>query len=194
MTGADDESGDRLDTLGMFDAAAALPEQIDTAVEGAQALVGLPDGDDIDNVLVLGMGGSGVAGDLLAVTAGPFMPVPVVVVKGYEPPSYVNERTLVFAMSFSGDTEETVDAATTAAMAGGRLVAVTRGGQLGELTDSSGGLVAPIADGIPQPRAGLGALVDADVDRAGAHGPVPRGRLVAGAMPPSSCGSAATSW
>ena len=78
------------------------------------------------------MGGSGVSGDLLAIVAGPFMPVPVVVVKGYEPPSYVNDRTLVFAMSFSGDTEETVEAVTTAANAGGRIVAVTRGGALAE--------------------------------------------------------------
>ena len=44
--------------------------------------------------------------------AGPFMPVPVVVVKGYEPPVLRRRRTLVFAVSFSGDTEETVEAAT----------------------------------------------------------------------------------
>jgi glucose/mannose-6-phosphate isomerase len=149
---------DRLDTLAMFDAAAALPEQIEAAVTAAEAVQGLPAGDSVDNVLVLGMGGSGVSGDLLQVIAGPFMPLPVVVVKGYEPPSYVNERTLVFAMSFSGDTEETVDAVETAAADGARIVAVTRGGRLGALVEKWGGQVVPIADGIPQPRAGLGAL------------------------------------
>jgi glucose/mannose-6-phosphate isomerase len=149
---------DRLDTLGMFEAAAALPEQIEAAVATAQSVEGLPSGDDIDNVLVLGMGGSGVSGDLLQTIAGPFMSMPVVVVKGYEPPSYVNDGTLVFAMSFSGDTEETVDAVETAAAGGGRIVAVTRGGRLADLADRWGGQVVPIADGIPQPRAGLGAL------------------------------------
>lgn len=149
---------ERLDTLGMFEAAGALPEQIEAAVEAANGVVGLPDGDAIDNVLVLGMGGSGVTGELLQTIAGPFMPVPVVVVKGYEPPSYANERTLVFAMSFSGDTEETVDAVETAAANGANIVAVTRGGRLGELAARWGGQVVPIADGIPQPRAGLGAL------------------------------------
>ncbi len=108
-----------VDSLGMFEAAAAVPEQIETAIATAHAVEGLPDGGQIDNVLVLGMGGSGVSGDLLAHIAGPFMPVPVVVVKGYEPPSYVNDRTLVFAMSFSGNTEETLEAASTAANAGG---------------------------------------------------------------------------
>lgn len=148
----------RLDTLGMFDAAAGLPEQIEVAVAAAEDVNGLPDGDSVDNVLVLGMGGSGVTGELLQTIAGPFMPLPVVVVKGYEPPSYVNDRTLVFAMSFSGDTEETVDAVETAAAGGGRVVAVTRGGRLGALVERWGGQVVPIADGIPQPRAGLGAL------------------------------------
>ncbi len=149
---------DEVDSLGMFAAAAALPEQIEDAVERAKLVEGLPDADQIDNVLVLGMGGSGVAGDLLSTVAGPFMPLPVVVVKGYEPPSYVNDRTLVFAMSFSGNTEETLDAATTAANAGGRIVAITQGGALGERCRGWGAPVVSISDDIPQPRAGLGAL------------------------------------
>ena len=54
----------------------------------------------------------------LAAVAGPFMPVPVVVHKGYELPAFVGDDTLVFAVSFSGNTEETVEAATEAAVAG----------------------------------------------------------------------------
>ena len=111
--------GERLDSMGMWPAAAGLPEQVATAAAAAASVGPLPARDDVDSVLVLGMGGSGIVGDLLPVVAGPFMPVPVVVVKGYEPPSYVTDRTLVFAISFSGDTEETLDAASTAAAAGG---------------------------------------------------------------------------
>jgi len=151
-------SAEPVDSLGMFAAAAAFPEQIEEAVATAHQVEGLPEGTQIDSVLVLGMGGSGVSGDLLATVAGPFMPVPVVVVKGYEPPSYVNDHTLVFAMSFSGNTEETLDAVTTAANAGGRVVAVTRGGALAERCRSWGAPIIGIADDIPQPRAGLGAL------------------------------------
>jgi glucose/mannose-6-phosphate isomerase len=149
-----------LDSWSMLEATAGLAEQIEVAVEVASGadLSGLPSRDQIENVLVLGMGGSGVSGDLLTVAAGPFLPVPVVVVKGYEPPSYANENTLVFAMSFSGDTEETVDAATTAALAGAPVVAVTRGGEIGRLARSWHSPVIAVADGIPAPRAGLGAL------------------------------------
>src|SRR5215204_6152570 len=143
-----------VDTLGMFEAAAGLPEQIEDAVERAQLVEGLPDPEQIENVLVLGMGGSGVSGDLLATIAGPFMPLPVVVVKGYEPPSYVNDHTLVFAMSFSGNTEETLDAATTAANAGGRIVAVTQGGALAERCRGWGAPIVSISEEIPVPRAG----------------------------------------
>jgi glucose/mannose-6-phosphate isomerase len=142
----------------MLDATAGLPEQIEVAAEAARGLGGLPPREQIENVLVLGMGGSGVSGDLLTVIAGPFMPVPVVVIKGYEPPSYVNENTLVFAISFSGDTEETVDAVTTAAMAGAPVVSVCHGGELKRLSDSWHAPVVPVAEGIPAPRAALGAL------------------------------------
>ncbi len=147
-----------LDSLGMFAAAAGLPEQIEQAARAAESIGDLPDHDDIENVLVLGMGGSGIAGDILPVVAGPFMPVPVVVHKGYGLPNFVDEHTLVFAVSFSGDTEETVEAASDAVVAGGRLIAITRGGELAQLAERWSAPVIPVADGIPMPRAGLGAV------------------------------------
>lgn len=148
-----------LDSLGMFDAAAAFPEQVAVAADLARRAEGrLPDHDDIENVVVLGMGGSGIAGDVVREIAGPFMAVPVVVHKGYGIPNFVSDATLVFAVSFSGDTEETVEAAQEAAAAGGRMVVVTAGGQLGELASSWGAPQLGIAGGIPMPRAALGAV------------------------------------
>ena len=148
---------ERLDTLGMFELAAGLPEQVAEAVERASAVSGLPDAGGIDHVVVLGMGGSGIAGDLLAAVAGPFMPVPVVVSRNYVPPAFVGERSLVFAISFSGNTEETVDAATEAALQGARVVAVCGGGRLESLARSWGAPVIGVPD-IPMPRAGIGAV------------------------------------
>src|SRR5918993_975916 len=52
-------------------------------IDEAETVEGLPAADEIDNVLVLGMGGSGIAGDVLAAIGGPFVPVPIVVAKGY---------------------------------------------------------------------------------------------------------------
>jgi len=149
---------DRLDTLGMFEAAARLPEQVADAAERARGLRSLPDRQRVENVVVLGMGGSGVAGDVLVATAAPFMPVPVVVAKSYELPAFVGEGTLVFAVSFSGDTEETVEAVSAAALEGARIVAVTQGGELGRLASAWGAPTVSVPDDIPKPRAGIGAL------------------------------------
>lgn len=148
----------RPDSLGMFQAAAGFPEQVAAAVAVGEAVEGLPDHDDIANVLVLGMGGSGIAGDLLTAVAGPFMPVPVVVHKGYEPPSFVDRSTLVIALSFSGNTEETLEAVQEARAAGGRVIAVAHGGELARLAGEWGAPCIPLPDDIPMPRAALGAL------------------------------------
>ena len=94
-----------VDSQGMLAATAALPEQIAAAADRATGLSELPLIDDVNSVVVLGMGGSGIAGDIVAAVAGPFMPVPVVVAKSYELPAFVGEGSLVFAVSFSGDTE-----------------------------------------------------------------------------------------
>ena len=148
---------ERLDTVGMYDLTAGLPEQVRTAAEDARGLDNLPDKSTIEHVVVLGMGGSGVSGDLVAASAGPFMSVPVVTVKSYELPAFVGDNSLVFAISCSGNTEETLEAATEAAMQGAKIVAITQGGELGKLAAGWGAPVIPVPE-IPQPRAALGAM------------------------------------
>jgi glucose/mannose-6-phosphate isomerase len=147
-----------VDTQGMFDLAAMLPEQVEDAAVRGKGVPGLPDHDHIENVVVLGMGGSGVAGDILMAVAAPFMPVPVVVVKSYATPAFVGDGSLVFAVSCSGNTEETIEAATEAAMQGAKIVAVTQGGELGKLAAGWGAPVITVPENIRQPRAALGAM------------------------------------
>jgi len=150
---------DVLDTMDMFDAIAGLPEQVEAAVATAAAIDGpLPDHDDIESVVVLGMGGSGIAGDVVREVAGPFMPVPLVVHKGYGIPNFIGDNTLVFAVSFSGNTEETLEAVGEAAASGAHVVTVSNGGELRVMADEWGVPHVPIADGIPMPRAGIGAV------------------------------------
>jgi glucose/mannose-6-phosphate isomerase len=147
-----------LDTLDMFEVTAGLPEQVDSAVDVARDLDGLPEREYVENVVVLGMGGSGLAGDVMVAVAGPFVPVPITVVKSYDLPDFVGRGSLVFAISFSGNTEETVEAAGEAANAGASLVAVTGGGELAQLAEDWGAPVVPVPQSIPQPRAALGAM------------------------------------
>jgi len=146
------------DSQGMRDATLALPEQVAAAADRSKGLAGLPLIDDVNAVVVLGMGGSGIAGDIVAAVAGPFMPVPVVVAKSYELPAFVGDGTLVFAVSFSGDTEETVEATSEAAVQGAKVVIVSRGGELTRLGEAWGAPMVSVPDDIPQPRAGVGAL------------------------------------
>ena len=149
------------DSLGFLDSARGLPEQLAAAHEQASMVLDrarLPRPDDIDSIVVLGMGGSGIAGDVLRAVAST-LPVPVVVLKQLRTPAFVGPRTLAFALSYSGDTEETLAMASGALDAGARLVAVTAGGDLAALAASRGALHVPCDPRYGMPRAAIGALV-----------------------------------
>jgi len=147
-----------IDSLGMFEAAYGLPEQCADALASASEVEGLPPSEGISSVVVMGMGGSGIAGDVLASVAANSCPVPVVVSKQYECPEFVGPDTLVIAISFSGNTEETIDAVHHAAGAGARLVAVTAGGHLQRTAREWEAPVIPLDASIPMPRAAIGAV------------------------------------
>jgi glucose/mannose-6-phosphate isomerase len=144
--------------LGFLDAVAGLPEQLTAAHEAAgEALrhAELPAVDSIRNIAVLGMGGSGIAGDVMASVSNGALPVPVNVLKQYRTPAFVGPGTLAFALSYSGGTEETLSMARGALDAGATLVTVSSGGELA-------GLPATVRFSCPtglMPRAALGALV-----------------------------------
>ena len=75
-------------------------------------------------LVVTGMGGSGIAGDILGAVAGAGAPVPTVTHRGYGLPAWVGAADLVVAVSCSGSTEETLSAAEEAVRLGVRLVTV----------------------------------------------------------------------
>lgn len=150
-----------VDTLGFGDALAALPEQLASAheVAGKVPASALPDAAAFDRIVTLGMGGSGIAGNVLQAVGTATLPVPVTVLKHYRTPAFVNDRTLAFALSFSGDTEETVEMARGALAAGATLIVISSGGELARLAQESGSLHVPCPDDILMPRLALGALV-----------------------------------
>lgn len=75
-------------------------------------------------VVVVGMGGSGIAGDVLAAVAGATSPVPVITHRGYGLPGWVGAADLVVGVSCSGTTEETLSAVDEGLRRGCRLLAV----------------------------------------------------------------------
>ncbi len=144
---------DREHMLGHID---AFPDQLEAAWRAAQTLP-LPDTHCHSRQIVLaGMGGSAIGGDLLAALIGPVSAVPLTVLRGYDLPAWVQgPETLVIASSFSGNTEETLAAADQALGRGVRLLAVTTGGQLAAHAEAHGYPLWRIAYE-SQPRAALG--------------------------------------
>jgi glucose/mannose-6-phosphate isomerase len=143
---------ERLDTLGMFEAAATLGDQVRAAAAAAASVDGLPSAEGVTSVVVAGMGGSGIGGDLTAALCGPILDVPVIVPKGYEIPNFVGPDTLIFCVSSSGNTEETVQVARHAVDRGARLVVISSGGELGRLAGEWGVPLIPVDPTIPMPR------------------------------------------
>jgi glucose/mannose-6-phosphate isomerase len=147
-----------LDTLGMFDAALGLPEQVRDAAAAAATVDGLPSADGLTSVLIMGMGGSGIGGDVTAAVAGQTSCLPIMVSKHYECPGFVGPGTLVVAISFSGNTEETLAALGGAVEAGAKVVVMASGGKLAALAKDIEAPLVPVDASIPMPRAGIGAV------------------------------------
>lgn len=106
----------------------------------------------IKNIVFTGMGGSVLVAEFAR--TWPRVNAPYVVSKEYALPSFVNEDTLVIAASYSGNTEETLEALEHARAAGAQIAVITHGGKLLENAEKHGDILAKLADA-PQPRAGV---------------------------------------
>ncbi len=145
----------RVDSRNMYDRIAQFPQHFREArginIEGD--VVGVSDG--IESVVVAGMGGSAIGGDLLKSYAYTEAKSPISVVRGYTLPAIVNDRTLLVVSSFSGHTEETLAVMEQGLQRGSRIVCIASGG---EVLDRAGARRLPyirIPGGMP-PRAALG--------------------------------------
>ena len=111
-----------------------------------------------EHVLVCGMGGSAIGGDFLRVyLQQKGFPKPIGVVRSYELPPFADERTLVFCLSYSGNTEETLSCFEDAGRRGCARAAITSGGRLAQLAREAGVPLVEIPGGMP-PRTALGYL------------------------------------
>ena len=150
------------ETFSDVDQANALGDVEATADQWRSAAQAAPQPIDLegyDAVVIAGMGGSGIAGDVLWALSLAGYPRPVIVHKGYGVPGFVGPRTLVVTFSHSGSTEEALSAFDAAGEVGATRLVVTSGGQLAERAASAGADVALMPRGSRPPRHSLGSLL-----------------------------------
>lgn len=144
----------RLDPQGMFRFLRATPDLCAEAWQAALRLPPIPGADQLDKVVLLGMGGSAIAGDLLAALVEPAGRVTVRVHRGYGLPPGIDARTLVIASSYSGATEETLSGFQESLATPAVKLALTSGGPLQQLAEAHDVPLLPIPLQAP-PRATL---------------------------------------
>lgn len=133
----------------------AFPAQLREALEISSRYDFRALSGNIKNVVLSGLGGSGIGASLIAELTKRECPVPVYVNKDYFCPAFVDSQTLFVACSYSGNTEETLASVNEAEKKGARMVAVTSGGKLGKLFREKGYGLIEIPGGMP-PRSCIG--------------------------------------
>lgn len=132
-----------------------FPSQLKEAIEiGEKAKLSKPTAT-IKNILITGLGGSGIGGTIVSEIIAGECPVPVIVNKDYFIPAFVDNTTLVIVCSYSGNTEETLQALEYAIDKKAKIVCVTSGGKIAEIAKEKKFDLILIPSGMP-PRACLG--------------------------------------
>ena len=88
---------------------------------------------EITNILICGLGGSGIGGSIITDIVNGVINIPIKATKGYEVPKFVNNNTLVIACSYSGNTEETIEAVEKCLSKNAEVSVITSGGKLKEI-------------------------------------------------------------
>ena len=123
----------KIDQSGLLDSVEALGLQIQDTLEQTQSFSVPPEYSQVKNVVVSGMGGSALAAHIIKHAFKSELKVPFEVVSHYSLPNYVNADSLVLLSSYSGTTEETLQAAVEAKSRGAKVMVITSGGKLAEL-------------------------------------------------------------
>src|SRR3970282_1935268 len=118
------------DRSGMLEAIASLPAQLRDGWARTRGLTLPASHRGAHSVAVLGMGGSAIAGDLVRGVFAERLRLPLITVRDYELPAFAGPGTLVVASSYSGATEETIAALTTALERKCPVAIITTGGPL----------------------------------------------------------------
>jgi glucose/mannose-6-phosphate isomerase len=145
-----------LDPGNMYNSIFDMPEHMIDGGRRAQIWkVEAADFAEPGNMVLIGMGGSAIAGDLARSHLSSSLLVPFQICRHYELPEYVDDETVVIASSYSGNTEETISAVEDALRRKAMIAAITTGGLLQDVCELNQIPMCQIPEGL-QPRAALG--------------------------------------
>ena len=153
MHSLDSDSIEAVDPGGMLEDVLAQPLQLGDALWRTQS-AGIRVRDLPGGLVVCGMGGSAIGGDLATAALGDRATRPIAVVRGYALESWTMPESLVLCASYSGETEETLACFEAAGAAGAERVVLTTGGRLAELAREENVPVIGVPAGM-QPRAAV---------------------------------------
>ena len=152
----------KLDSQGMWQSIESLGLQCQQAWEEAQEVKIPKSYRNIDNILINGMGGSGLGGHIIEFLYGGELKVPFKVINSYKLPGFVNQRTLYILSSYSGTTEEVLATLSEARKRRARLLVICAGGVLARQAKKNripGYIFTPRFNPCGQPRMGLGYAI-----------------------------------
>jgi glucose/mannose-6-phosphate isomerase len=179
----DRETIARIDASDQLTDILAIPEHLRDALWKVES-AGLEPWDSPGGIIVAGMGGSAIGGELARAILGDHASRPLLTARAYGLPPWTTNATTVVCASYSGNTEETLGCYEAAGVIGARRVVVTSGGKLAEMARADGVPVIPVAGGY-QPRhavaymtvgvlevaalAGVGPRMNSEIDVAADH-------------------------
>lgn len=143
----------------MMDSLYRLPDQFEYSL-GLSFDFGSAYGREYRNIVISGLGGSAIGGDIVRTYAASRLDLPVLVNRDYDVPAFVGEHTLFVAASYSGNTEETLSSYRQAKAKGASILCISSGGELSSLAGADGFGLVKIPGGL-MPRAATGYLFGA---------------------------------
>jgi len=146
----------KIDTENMLDLLVSFPRQCEDALFiGRRSAVKTRYKKRYSNIVFTGLGGSAIGGDIIKGYTGGELDIPIYINRNYTLPHFVNKDSLVFAVSYSGNTEETLSAYTEALRRDANVIVITSNGKIKEHASKNNDILVTLPKGYP-PRCALG--------------------------------------